>query len=156
LLPGGAIWTANNVTFDGAVNFWSNWVGGAGLPPQAALYGSGGAVYGSGGAVYAEGDSTLAFGGPATFRNNSAATGGAITLGARGSAKPRMKFAASSAKSSSCWVGNYAAKSAGGAALRIEAGCRAEFGTLATHNFGSNIAGALSSSVQNDVVVMAQ
>jgi hypothetical protein len=139
---------ANDVTFDGGAIFLSKW---AGVPPQKASHGSRGAVY-------AEGESTLAFGGPVMFRNNSAATGGAVTLAdlhrSGGAGRPRMTFTTS--KSSSFWVGNYAFKSSGGAALRIEPGCRAEFGTVATHNCGSNIAGALSSRVQNDVVVWWQ
>jgi hypothetical protein len=141
---------ANDVTFDGGANFIGNWVGNAGVPRQDA-------VNGSGGAVYVEGDSMLTLGGPAVFRYNSAATGGAVTLGSDklfgvvAIPRPRMVFATSN--SSSCWIGNYAVKSAGGAALRIEAQGRVEFGTLAQHNFGSNVVEPLVSRTQYDITV---
>jgi hypothetical protein len=85
-------------------------------------------------------------GGLSTFRNNSAATGGAVELGSKG----RMTFTTS--KRSSCWVANYAVKSDAGAALRVEGNGRVDFGALAQHNFGSNVAGI--SKMQNDITVL--
>jgi hypothetical protein len=41
----------------------------------------------------------------------------------------------------------------GGAALRIKAYGHVEFGKLASHNFGTNIAGTLRNHTQDDIVV---
>ncbi|KAF6251720.1 hypothetical protein COO60DRAFT_1557999 [Scenedesmus sp. NREL 46B-D3] len=131
---GGAVWMANAVTFAGGANFLSN------SASQEESSGSGGAVHVNPGGA-------LAFGGPATFRNNIASTGGAVTL--RGS----MSFANN--KSRSCWVGNSASVTTGGAALRIEANGRALFGMLAPHNFGPNRGGPLTDRTELDIKVLA-
>uniref|UniRef100_A0A383VSW0 Right handed beta helix domain-containing protein n=1 Tax=Tetradesmus obliquus TaxID=3088 RepID=A0A383VSW0_TETOB len=139
---GGAIYTESDVTFAAGAQFISN---------------SATAQDGSGGVVHVCGNSTLAFGGPVTFRNNSASRGGAVTItpGAwwPNATTTRMVFSGSSS-SSSCWMGNTATTAAGGAALRIEAYGSALFGTTAPHNFGSNLAGSGNSAVEQDITVL--
>jgi hypothetical protein len=142
LRAGGAIWTESDVILAGGAQFISN---------RASPEGE----FGSGGAIHMLGNSTLSIGGPVTFRKNSASQGGAVTLAAGWWSNPtstRITFSGS--KSSSCWIGNYASVLSGGAALRIEAGGSVQFGTLAAQNFGSNVAGPISSAVEQDIAVL--
>jgi hypothetical protein len=133
---------AGDVTLAGSARFISNRV--AGASPKSGEHGSGGAIFVDG----AVGGSTLTFGGPTMFRNNTATRGGAVTL-----ADSRLKFTEST-RSSSCWVGNHAHELSKGAALRIQALARVEFGTLAPHNFGTHIAGTLETPTRDDIVVL--
>jgi hypothetical protein len=144
---------AGDVTFAGGARFISNRVAGASL--KSGEHGSGGAIHVAGWL----GNSTLTFGGPAMFRNNTAARGGAVTLAGLIPQYPpdkvtavRIKFTDS--RRSSCWVANHAHKLAGGAALLVELGGRVEFGTLSQHNFGSNTAGSPSNRTRDDIVVL--
>jgi hypothetical protein len=144
LFAGGAIYMESDVTLAGGAQFTSNWAS-----PEGE--------YGSGGAVYVGGNSTLTIGGPVIFKDNSASQGGAVTLGAYAwgqVSKQSIRFLNS--KSTSCWIGNYASTLNGGAALRIEALGSASFGTLASHNFGSNLAGPPSLAKEQDIAVLAK
>jgi hypothetical protein len=145
---------AGNVTFAGGARFISNSV--AGASPNSGEGGSGGAIFVEGWL----GNSTLTFGGPAIFRYNSASRGGAVTLADSSPQYPpdkvsvmRVKFTGSR-RSSSCCVGNHAWAVSGGGAVRIEAKGRVEFGMLAPHNFGENIAGTPKSHTRDDIVVL--
>jgi predicted outer membrane repeat protein len=102
--------------------------------------------YGTGGAVYVGNRGTLTIGGPVTFKNNSAPQGGAVTT------TQSVRFLGSN--SSSWWIGNYASMLGGGGALRVQGSGSVLFGTAASHKFGSNRAGSLSSAKEQDIAVL--